>query len=126
MKTAMAALMVVAITVLACSPATAQVTRKQQELRGEVETRAGQKVRLFHSGTKDVMKTICIGDVITVYREVYAHGAVKRTKVGKIRVSSYVGRHYFEAEVVEGKIKRGDVAQKKSAACLVHPAPYEE
>jgi len=126
MKTVMAALMVVAITVLACSPATAQATKKQQELRGEVETSVGQKVRLFHSGTKDVKKTICIGDVITVYREVYAHGAVKRTEVGKIRVGSYVGRHYFEAEVVEGKIRRGDVAQKKSAACLVHPAPYEE
>ncbi|HBA87943.1 MAG TPA: hypothetical protein DCZ75_08105 [Geobacter sp.] len=126
MKTAMKVLMVLAITFMACSPATAQPTKKQQELRGEVETTAGRKVTLFHSGTKDVKKAICPGDVITVYREVYAHGAIKRTEVGKIRVGSYVGGHYFEAEVVEGKIRRGDVAQKKSAACLVHPAPYEE
>ena len=126
MKTLMKALMVLAITFTACSPATAQVTKKQQELRGEVETMVGQKVTLFHSGTKDVRKTICTGDVITVYREVYAHGAVKRKEVGKIRVESYIGKHYFEGEVVEGKIRRGDVAQKKSAACLVHPASYEE
>lgn len=117
---------VLAMTVMACSPLAAQVTQQQQSLRGEVDTKAGKKVRMFHSGTQDVKKTICIGDVIPVYREVYAYGAIKRTEVGKIKVLSYLGEHYLEAEIVAGKIKLGDVAQKESASCLVHPAPDEE
>lgn len=118
--------LVVAATILACSPVAAQVSKQQQELRGEVQTKAGKKVRLFHSGTQDVKKTVCIGDLIPVYREVYAYGAIKRTEVGKIRVLSYVGEHYFEAELVAGRIRTGDVAQKESAACLVYPAPDED
>ena len=117
---------VLAMTAMACAPAAAQPTKEQQELRGEVETKAGKKVRLFHSGTQDVKKSICVGDVIPVYREVYAYGAIKRTEVGRIRVLSFLGEHYLEAEIVDGKIRRGDVAQKESAACLVHPAPDEE
>jgi len=112
--------------IMACSPVTAQVTQKQQELRGEVETKTGKIVRLFHSGTKDVKNTICIGDLIPVYREVYAYGAIKKTEVGKIKVITYVGEHYFEAEIIAGKIKTGDVAQKESVSCLVYPAPDEE
>lgn len=114
------------LTIMTCSPAVAQVTQKQQELRGEVETKTGKKVRLFHSGTQDVKKTICIGDLIPVYREVYAYGAIKKTEVGKVKILSYVGEHYLEAEIVAGKIKTGDVAQKESASCLVHPAPDED
>lgn len=126
MKRLLKVFTVLAITATFCSPVAAQVSKQQQELRGEVETKAGKKVRLFHSGTQDVKKVICIGDVIPVYREVYAYGAIKRTEVGRIKVLSYVGEHYFEAEIVDGRIRRGDVAQKESAACLVHPAPDEE
>lgn len=126
MKRLMMALMVTVMTYLACSPVTAQVTKKQQELRGQVAVKSGRTVRLFHSGTEDVKRIICLGDVVRVYREVYAYGAVKRTEVGKIRVTSYLGEHYFEAQVIEGRVKRGDVAQKESAACLVHPAPDED
>ncbi len=114
------------MTIMAYAPAVAQPTKQQQELRGEVDSKSGKKVRLFHSGTQDVKKTICVGDVIPVYREVYAYGAIKRTEVGKIKVLSYLGEHYIEAEVVAGKIRLGDVAQKESAACLVHPAPDED
>ena len=117
---------VLAMAAMAYAPAVAQPTKQQQELRGEVDAKAGKKVRLFHSGTQDVKKTICIGDVIPVYREVYAYGAIKRTEVGKIKVLSYLEGHYLEAEIVEGKIRLGDVAQKESAACLVHPSPDEE
>ncbi len=126
MKRLLKVLPVLALTTLFVSPVAAQVTKQQQELRGEVETKTGKIVRLFHSGTQDVKKVICIGDVIPVYREVYAYGAIKRTEVGRIKVLSYLGEHYLEAEIVEGKIRRGDVAQKASAACLVHPAPDEE
>lgn len=119
-------LMLLVLAIMSFSPVSAQVTQKQQELRGEVETKTGKKVRLFHSGTQDVKKTICIGDQIPVYREVYAYGAIKKTEVGKIKVISYVGEHYLEAEIIAGKIKNGDVAQKESASCLVHPAPDED
>lgn len=115
-----------AIVAMTCSPAASQVTKKQQEFRSEVEAKTGKTVRLFHSGTRDVKKTFCVGDVIPVYREVYASGAIKRTKVGKIKVRQYLEGHYLVAEVVEGKIRRGDVAQKESAFCLVYPAPDEE
>ena len=118
--------MVLAFTIMSFSPVAAQVTQKQQELRAEVEMKTGKKVHLFHSGTQDVKKTICIGDLIPVYREVYAYGAIKKTEVGKIKVLSYVGEHYIEADVIAGKIKTGDVAQKESASCLVHPAPDED
>lgn len=115
------------IAVMAYSPLAAQqVSKQERELRGEVEAKKGNILHLFHSGTQDVKKAFCIGDVIMVYREVYASGAIKKTEVGKIKVLSYVGDHYLEAQVVEGKIKRGDVAQKESASCLVHPAPDEE
>jgi hypothetical protein len=126
MKVFVKYILVLTFTFMACSPVAAQVTQKQQELRGEVATKMGKIVRLFHSGTQDVKKIICIGDLIPVYREVYAYGSIKKTEVGKLRVISYVGEHYFEAEVVAGKIKTGDVAQKESASCLVYPAPDEE
>jgi len=126
MKVLNGILFALVLAVVAYAPVAAQPTKHQQELRGEVATKMGKKVRLFHSGTQDVKKTICIGDVIPVYREVYAYGAIKRTEVGKIKVLSYLDGHYIEAEIVEGKIRLGDVAQKESAACLVHPAPDEE
>ena len=41
-----------------------------QEVTNKLVMKAGQKVWLFHSGTPDVMKEICINEVISVYREV--------------------------------------------------------
>lgn len=98
--------------------------------KGRVVMKAGDKIHLFHSGTGDVRKEICLNDVIPVYREsttgftpqkVYQQ--VKTTKeVGKVKVLSYVGDHYFEAQVVEGTARVGDVAAKKGAYCLVQPS----
>jgi len=34
--------------------------------------------------------------------------------------------HNIVAEVLDGKIKNGDVVQKESAYCLIHPSPEEE
>ena len=39
------------------------------KVKGDVVMKAGNKVNLFHSGTTDVKKESCLGDVITVYRE---------------------------------------------------------
>ncbi|WP_202594000.1 hypothetical protein [Geobacter anodireducens] len=43
-------------------------------------------------------------------------------EVGQIRVLSYVGEHYIEAEVVKGEVKPGDIAKKDTVACLIQPA----
>ena len=84
--------------------------------------KSGQKVWLFHSGTPDVEKTICLNDIIPVYREVKIGNIYKIEVVGKVKVLSYQGRHYFEAEVVSGTVKVEDVATKDNASCMIiHP-----
>lgn len=95
-------------------------------VKSDVEVQKGQvlnpgdTVYLFHSGTDEVKKIICVGETIPVYDEVYAKGVTKRTEVGKVQVLEYAGEHQFKARVVEGKIKNGNVAVKENAACMVY------
>src|SRR6266702_2153285 len=84
---------------------------------------AAEKVKLFHSGTADVKKEICLGDVITVYRETGGAKNPKSAEVGAVKVTGYEGEHYFVAEIVKGAIKPGDIAMKKGAYCMVQK-PY--
>jgi len=127
MKIVMKVLILFVFTVLAVPPMTAHAAGK---VKSEVVMKEGNKVHLFHSGTQEVKKEICLNDVITVYRDIPAgyrtlKGAdqVKTLKeVGKVKVLSYIGDHYFEAEVVEGQIRSGDVAKKAAAYCLIQPA----
>ena len=99
-------------------PLTAQAAEKKA--KGEVVMKVGKKVHLFHSGTADVKKEICLNDVVTVYRQVGKNPQLK--EVGQVKVLSYAGEHYFEAEIVKGEIKVGDIAKKETASCLVQPA----
>ena len=94
----------------------------KEKVKGEVVMKVGNKVHLFHSGTADVKKEICLNDVVTVYRETGGAKNPQSKEVGKVKVLSYVGEHYFEAEVVNGEIKVGDIVTKGSASCLVQPA----
>lgn len=94
----------------------------QEKVKSEVVMKAGNKLHLFHSGTADVKNDICINDVIPVYRETPTGGHLTIKQVGQVKVLSYAGKHYFEAEVVKGEIKVGDIAEKKGAYCLVQPA----
>jgi hypothetical protein len=94
----------------------------KEKVKIEVVMNEGKKVHLFHSGTADVKKDICLNDVIPVYRETMAGNHVIAKEVGKVKVLSFIGEHYFEAEVVKGEIKVGDVAKKEGAYCLVQPA----
>lgn len=102
------------------TPVTVQAAEK---VKGEVVMKVGNKVNLFHSGTADVKKEICLGDVITVYRESGGAKNPKTTEVGAVKVTGYAGEHYFEAEIVKGEIKPGDIAMKKGAYCMVRK-PY--
>ena len=92
-----------------------------EEVRSKLVMEAGHKVWLFHSGTPDVKKEICLNEIIPVYREVKVGERYQITEVGKLKVLSYQGKHYFEAVVVSGKVEVGDIASKKSASCLVLP-----
>jgi hypothetical protein len=109
---AMLAAFVAAVSV----PVTVQAAEK---VKGEVVMKVGSTVDLFHSGTADVKKEICVGDVIPVYRETMAGGHTTVKEVGKVKVVGYEGEHYFKAEIVKGEIKPGDVAKKTTAYCLV-------
>ncbi len=94
-----------------------------EKVKGEVVMKVGNKVNLFHSGTADVKKEICLGDVITVYRETGGAKNPKSAEVGAVKVTGYEGEHYFVAEIVKGAIKPGDIAMKKGAYCMVQK-PY--
>ena len=92
-----------------------------KKAKSEVVMKMGSKVHLFHSSKVEVQKDIDIGEVLTVYRQM--GGKTPQPKeVGEVKVLSFIGPHYFEAEVVKGKIKVGDVATKNDTSLLVQPA----
>ncbi|UFS70148.1 hypothetical protein LPW11_20020 [Geomonas sp. RF6] len=109
-----------AFTLLFSALLAAPVAANAAERKGEVVMKEGGTVHLFHSGTSDVKKEICLNDVIPVYRETMAGGHTTSRKVGKVKVLSYEGEHYFEAQVLEGEVKPGDIVKKKSASCLIY------
>ena len=111
---------VLAFFAMAAVPTATQAAEKR--VKGEVVMKTGNKLHLFHSGTADVKKEICLKDVIPVYRETMAGGHTTSKEVGKVKVLGYVGEHYFDAEVVSGEVKVGDIARKETASCLVQPA----
>ena len=90
-----------------------------------VTSTVGDQVRLFHSGNENIQKVFCVGDVIPVYREVDAYGVTKRTEVGKIKVLSYDGKQSILAQVVEGTVKPGNIAEKEATACMIY-VPVKE
>ena len=111
---------VLAISVMATA-ITAHAIEQQPQIKSEVVIKVGKQVNLFHSGTADVKKEICLKDVIPVYRETMAGGHTTIKEVGKVKVLDYEGEHYFKAEVVSGEIKVGDIAKKVTASCLIQP-----
>ncbi len=112
-----------ALVVLVAAPLAAQAIEKQPQIKSEIVMKVGKKVHLFHSGTADVKKAICLKDVIPVFRETMSGGHTSVKEVGKVKVTGYAGEHYFEGEVVSGEVKVGDIATKESgASCLIQPA----
>lgn len=108
---------VLTLVVMAVAPLAAQSAEKK--VKSEVVMKVGKTVSLFHSGTADVKKEICLNDTITVYRQLGKNPQLK--EVGKVKVLDYEGEHYFKAEVVSGEIKIGDIAKKETASCLIQP-----
>lgn len=88
--------------------------------RSEVVMKMGSKVHLFHSDNVNVQKEIAVGDVLPVYRMTPKDPEMK--EVGQVKVTGYVGEHYFEAQIIKGDVKVGDIAKKEKSGLLVQPA----
>jgi hypothetical protein len=118
MKSILKALALAVLAIMVAVPIAAQATEKKA--KNEVVMKMGNKVHLFHSGTKEAKEEIALNEVIPVYRESGKHPQPK--EVGAVKVLSFIGDHYFEAEVVKGEIRVGDIAKKVHAGFLVQPA----
>ncbi len=105
------------IMMFVAMPLAAQASPKKA--KSEVVMKMGNKLHLFHSGNVEAQNEIAIGDVITVFR---TYGKSNQQKeVGQVKVLSFIGAHYFEAEIVKGEIKVGDIAKKDATSMLVQP-----
>lgn len=92
----------------------------EKKTKNEVVMKMGNKVHLFHSSKVEVQKDIALNEILPVYRSTGKSNTMK--EVGAVKVLSYSGEHYFEAEIEKGEIKVGDTAVKNSSALLVQPA----
>jgi hypothetical protein len=114
------------LLVLAClvsavmTGCTTPAVKSEVAMPAGVTSTIGDKVRLFHSGSANIKEVFCVGDVVPVYKEVSAYGVVKRIEVAKIKVLSYEGSQSIIAEVVEGTVKPGNIAEKEATACMVY------
>ena len=119
MKKIVLVMTLLAFSAITATPLTVHAAGKKAKI--EVVMKMGTRVHLFHSSKVEVQKEIAIGDVLEVYRQL--GGKTPQPKeVGKVKVLSFIGPHYFEAEVTKGKIKAGDVATKNDTSLLVQPA----
>lgn len=108
------------LSLLAIIAAPVSVQAAEKKAKSEVVMKIGNKVHLFHSGTADVKKVIALNDVIPVYRQTGRTAQLK--EVGQVRVLTFIDEHHFEAEIVKGEIKVGDIVKKESAGLLVQPS----
>jgi len=91
-----------------------------KKAKSEIVMKMGNKVHLFHSSNVEAQKEIAIGDVLPVYR--LSGKNLQQKEVGQVKVLGFMGEHYFEADIVKGEIKVGDIAKKESSGFLVQPA----
>lgn len=110
---------ILAILTLVAAPVTLYAAGKKA--KNEVVMKMGSKVHLFHSSKGEAQKDIAVGEVLPVYRATGKYGQEKR-EVGQVKVLSFLGEHYFEAEIVKGDVKVGDIATKDESGFLVQPA----
>ncbi|TSK07838.1 MAG: hypothetical protein FPO08_00545 [Geobacter sp.] len=90
-----------------------------KKAKSEIVMKVGNTVHLFHSGKVEAQNEIAIGDTIPVYRELGKN--LQPKEVGQVKVLSFIGEHYFEAEITKGEVKVGDVAKKADTSLLVQP-----
>lgn len=118
MKRIINILVLLGLSAILAIPVVSQAAEKKA--KNEIVMKMGSKVHLFHSSNVEVQKDIAINDVLPVYR--LNMKTRQETEVGAVKVLSFMGKHYFEAEIVKGGVKIGDIAKKADASLLVQPA----
>lgn len=118
MKKVFKVVTLIALSAMLTIPVVSQAADKKA--KSEVVMKMGGKVHLFHSGNVEAQKEIAINDVLSVYRLSGKNRLEK--EIGTVKVLSFIGEHYFEAEILKGEIKVGDIAKKGDASLLVQPA----
>jgi hypothetical protein len=118
MKNVFKIITLLTLSVLLAVPVVSQAAAKKT--KSEVVMKIGNKVHLFHSSKVEAQKEIAINDVLPVFR--MTGKSHQEKEVGAVKVLSFTGEHYFEAEVIKGEIKVGDVAKKDASSLLVQPA----
>ncbi len=88
----------------------------QPQSQARVEAKMGESIRLTNLGSKEAEEDFCLKETVPVYRY---YGRTLQKEVGQVRITRYVGEHSFDAVVVKGEVKDGDVARKESPACLI-------
>jgi hypothetical protein len=93
----------------------------QKQVEADVVAKSSSgNVRLFYGGSKEAKEVFCLNETLPVYRETWENYAVITYKeVGKVKITQLVGENYFDAEVVEGDVKDGDIVRKQGLGCLV-------
>lgn len=118
MKNVFKVVTLLALSAMLAIPVASQAADKKA--KSEVVMKMGGKVHLFHSGSVGAQKEIAINDVLSVYR-ISGKNRLEQ-EIGTVKVLSFIGEHYFEAEILKGEIKVGDIAKKGDASLLVQPA----
>lgn len=93
--------------------------KEPSQFEEELVLKVGTKVYLFHSEAEEVKNTIKVNDVLSVYREYPPDLPGGPREVGKIRILSVKGEHYFVGEVIAGEAKAGYLAKKGTVSCIV-------
>ena len=116
-----AAVLLLAATVAFPAPALSVAYYPLYHLQDGDETAvpAGGVTYLFFSGTDEERRSINEGDILDVSR---IDRSCEAKVIGKIKVQALLGETYLKAEVVEGRIRVGDIARKDAISCLVIPA----
>ena len=85
----------------------------------EAAAAPGSVVYLFFSGTEQERRILQEGDILAVSR---IDRSCEASAIGKLRVLGRLGETYLKAEVMEGRIRTGDIGSKDGISCLVIPA----
>jgi hypothetical protein len=107
MKRIISIFALMALLTIIAVPLTVQAA--DAKANSEVVMIMGNTVHLVHRGAGSVKDAIAVNDVLTVYREIGK--TPKPQEVGKVKVLSFINEHTFEAEIVKGEIKEGDIAE---------------
>jgi hypothetical protein len=118
MKNVFKIITLLTLSVMLAVPVVSQAADKK--VKNEVVMKIGNKVHLFHSSNVEAQKDIAINDVLPVFR--MSGKSHQEKEVGSVKVLSFIGEHYFEAEIIKGEIKIGDIVKKDASSLLVQPA----